>query len=121
MSKLNEIIKELKDEKELNISNVEKILKKYLNNVDDDYDYGIISYKHRFSMNRSLDDYEVTTLHKCIRTSLELKYKNMKKDELIYEFQILYKDIEDRLQCVTLNLHDYTIDVEHKGDMQLHI
>ena len=46
------------------------------------FDYGIVTYKHRFSINRSLDDYEETTLNKCIRTGIEHKYKTMACDKL---------------------------------------
>ena len=39
------------------------------------FDYGIVTYKHRFSINRSLDDYEETTLNRCIRMGIQYKYK----------------------------------------------
>lgn len=42
-----------------------------------EFDYGIVVYKHRFNMTRSLDDYKEITLNKCIRIGLELKYKTM--------------------------------------------
>lgn len=41
------------------------------------FDYGIIEYKHRFSFNRSLDDYKVSTLKNVISTNLRLFYKTM--------------------------------------------
>ena len=41
------------------------------------FDYGIITFKHRFNMTRSLDDYEEITLNRCIGTSLQLKYKTV--------------------------------------------
>ena len=85
------------------------------------FDYGKILYKHRFSIKRSLNDYEEIILNKCIRTSLELKYKTVACDNLIFEFQIVYKDDNDKLHCICLDLNDYTIQVLHKGDMQLHI
>lgn len=85
------------------------------------FEYGIIKYKHRFSINRPLDDYKETTLNKCVRTSLELKYKTMAKNKLIYELQILYKDENNKPQCICLDLHDYTIKIIKKGDMQTNI
>ena len=42
-----------------------------------EFEYGIIIYKHRFNMTRSLDDYKETTLNKCIGIGLGLKYKTM--------------------------------------------
>ena len=57
-----------------------------------EFDYGTVVYKHRFNMTRSLDDYKETILNKCIRIGLELKYKTMACDKLVYEMQIVYKD-----------------------------
>ena len=64
------------------------------------FDYGVVIYKHRFSINRSLDDYKKTTLNKCIRMGIEYKYKTVACDKLIAEMQILYKDENNKLQCV---------------------
>lgn len=83
------------------------------------FDYGIVVYKHRFSINRSLDDYEETTLNKCIRMGIEYKYKTMARDKLIAEMQIIYKDENDKLHCLCEDLHDYTFEIKHKGDMQI--
>ena len=69
------------------------------------FEYGIVTFKHRFSINRSLDDYEETTLNKCIRIGLEYKYYTMACDKLIAELQILYKDENDKLQCLKADLH----------------
>ena len=69
--------------------------------VQDDsfkFEYGIITYEHRFSINRSLDDYEEITLNRCIRIGLELKYKTMAKDKLVHELQIVYKDENNKLE-----------------------
>ena len=86
-----------------------------------DFEYGIVVYKHRFNMTRSLDDYKETTINKCIRISLELKYKTMACDKLVYEAQIVYKDENDKLQCLCLDLHDWTIAIKHIGNMQCNI
>lgn len=82
-----------------------------------DFDYGVVAYKHRFNMTRSLDDYKETTLNKCIRIGLELKYKTMACDKLVYELQILYKDENDKLQYLRLDFQDWTIAIKHIGDM----
>ena len=85
------------------------------------FDYGIVVYKHRFSINRSLDDYKETTLNKCIRMGIEYKYKTIACDKLIAEMQILYKDENNKLQCLCLDLHDWTFEIKHIGNMQCHI
>lgn len=82
-----------------------------------DFDYGIIEYKHRFSVNRSLDDYAVTRLEKCITVYLGLVYKTMACDKLVYELQIIYRDENFKSQCLKLDLHDWQITVKYKGDM----
>ena len=84
-----------------------------------DFDYGQIVYKHRFNMNRRLDDYEETTLLKCIRMGLVYKYKTMAQDVLVAEVQIVYKDENDKLQCFCADLHNITFSIKHKGDMQI--
>lgn len=86
-----------------------------------EFDYGIVVYKHRFNMTRSLDDYKETTINKCIRIGLELKYKTMACDNLVYEMQIVYKDEDDKLQCLCLDLHDWTIAIKHIGNMQCNV
>lgn len=83
------------------------------------FDYGIVVFKHRFSIKRSLDDYEETTLDKCIRMGVEYKYYTMARDKLIAEMQILYKDEDGRLQCLCKDLHDFTFEIKHKGDMNI--
>lgn len=82
-------------------------------------EYGIVSYKHRFSINRSLDDYEEITLDKCIRMSIEHKYKTVACDKLITEMQILHRDENDNVRCLCLDLNDYTFEIKHKGDMKI--
>lgn len=38
-----------------------------------------------------------------------------------YEMQIVYKDESDKLQCLCLDLHDWTIAITHIGNMQCNI
>lgn len=83
------------------------------------YNYGVITYKHRFSLTRSLDDYKETTLTKCICMSIEYKYKNMVCDKPIAEVQIVYKDEKDNLCCLCKDLHDFTFSIKHQGDMRI--
>lgn len=83
------------------------------------FEYGIVTYEHRFSINRPLSDYKETTLNKCIRIGLELKYYTMAKDKLIHELQIVYKDGNNKLQCVCLDLEKYHVVIKHKGNMML--
>lgn len=86
-----------------------------------DFDYGILIYKHRFNISHSLDDYREIVLNKCILIGVELKYKTMACDKLVYEMQIVYKDENDKLQCLCLDLHDWTINIKHIGNMQCNI
>lgn len=41
--------------------------------------------------------------------------------ESFWEVQIVYKDENYKLQCDCLKLDDYTIDILHKGNMQIEI
>ena len=85
------------------------------------FEYGIVVFKHRFSVNRSLNDYEETVLNKCIRIGLEFKYYTMACDKLIAELQIVYKDDDNKLQCLKKDLHEWTFEIKHKGNMQISI
>lgn len=87
----------------------------------DKFDYGIVIYKHRFSIDRSLNDYTETILKKCIRMGLVYKYKTMARDKLIAEMQVLYRDENNKCQCLCLDLHDWTFKIQHKGDMSVEI
>ena len=87
----------------------------------DEYDYGIITYKPRFTVCNSSKDFKETTLNKCIRVSIEHKYKTMAKDKLITEIQIVYKDEEDNLHCLCEDLEKVIFNIKHKGDMMLHL
>ncbi len=85
------------------------------------FDYGVVVYKHRFSINRSLDDYKEITLHKCIRMGIQYKYKTMARDKLIAEMQIVYKDENGKLHCLCEDLSEYTFEIKHKGDMKIQL
>ncbi len=89
--------------------------------TDFNFDYGIIVYKHRFSVNTSLDDYKSTVIYKVIRIGVELKYTTMEKSKLKYEMQIVYKDNNDNLECLKLDLEDYTVEILNTGDAYIHI
>ena len=105
------------EEIELDKETVTRIIK----TVDGDFtfEYGIVTFKHRFSIKRSLDDYEEITLNKCIRIGLEYKYYTMACDKLIAELQIVYKDENDKLQCLKKDLHEWTFEIKHKGNMKI--
>lgn len=85
------------------------------------FDYGIVTYKHRFSIKRSLNDYKETTLNKCIRMGVQFKYYTMACDKLIPEMQIIYKDENNNLHCLCEDLHDFTFCIKHKGDMMINL
>ena len=88
---------------------------------NDYFEYGIIIYKHRFTINRSLDDYEETVLMRCLVMEVHHLYKTMAKDKLVTEVQILYKDENNELQCLQKDLEDWTFEVVHKGDMRIYL
>lgn len=81
------------------------------------FNYGRVAYKHRFSINRSPEDYEETVLEKCI--SMEVQHKVKFNGDLIAEMQILYKDENDNLQCLCVDLHEFTFSVKHQGNMTI--
>ena len=88
---------------------------------DFSFEYGIVTFKHRFSIKRSLNDYEEITLNKCIRIGLEYKYYTMACDKLIAELQIVYKDEDGKLQCLKKDLHEWTFQIKHKGNMMINL
>ena len=85
------------------------------------FDYGVVTYKHRFSIKRSLNDYEEITLNKCIRMGIQHLYKTMACDKLVTEIQIVYKDENNNLHCLCEDLHDFTFCIKHKGDMLINL
>lgn len=85
------------------------------------FDYGVVVYKHRFSINRSLYDYEEITLNKVIRIGLQLLYKTAVCDKLVYELQILHRTDDETVECLKLDLHDYTVSIKHVGHMMCNI
>ena len=105
----------------------EVVLQKYINqdaqkviNITENnfsFEYGIVTFKHRFSINRSLDDYKEITLNKCIRMGIQYKYYTMACDKLIAELQLVYKDEKGKLKCLKKDLHEWTFQIKHKGDM----
>ena len=42
-------------------------------------------------------------------------------DELIAEMQIVYKDENNKLHCLCKDLHEYTFEIKHKGNMQINL
>ena len=103
----------------LNVDPITHVVKAVQGNFT--FEYGIVTFKHRFSIKRSLNDYEETTLYRCISISLEFKYYTMKNDKLIPELQILYKDDDEKVQCLKKDLHEWTFEIKHKGNMGIRI
>lgn len=89
--------------------------------MNKEFDYGIVTYKHRFTINRSFDDYEEITLGKCLRMGVQYKYKTMACDKLVAEMHILYKDENNKPKCLCLELQDWTFEIKHIGDMLCNI
>ena len=85
------------------------------------FEYGYVVYQHRFSIKRSLNDYEETALNKVIRMGIHLVYKTMACDKLVYEMQILHRDAEGKVQCLKLDLSEWTVCVKHVGHAQINI
>ena len=95
----------------------EKVSPQVVTDGDFTFEYGIVTYEPRFSIDRSLNDYKEVTLSKCIRIGLEHKYKTMAKDKLVTELQVLYKDDSGKLQCFCADLEEWHFVIKHKGDM----
>ncbi len=85
------------------------------------FDYGIVIYKHRFDIGKPLDYYKEIILNKCVRMGLVYKYKTMACDKLIAEMQILYKDEDNKPQCLCLDLEYWTFEIKHKGNMRIQL
>lgn len=85
------------------------------------FEYGVVIYKHRFSINRSLDSYKEIILNKCINMGIQYKYKTAGCDKLIAEMQIVYKDENNKSHCLCLDLHEYTFEIKHKGNMHIRL
>lgn len=85
----------------------------------DDFVYGSLSYKRRFSIKLSLDSYEPTILTHVISTSIRLYYTNVGCTHLCYECQILYRDDSFKVQLLKLDLHDYEISILSIGDSKM--
>ena len=85
------------------------------------FDYGIVTYRHRYSIYRSWYDYDETTLNWCILKGIQYKYKNMACDKPVAEMQIVYKDENGELQCLFEDLHDFTFVIKHAGDMKIEL
>lgn len=83
------------------------------------FDYGVVTFKHRLSIHRSLEDYEEITLNRCMRMGIVYKYKTIGCDKPFAEMQISYKDENGKLRCLCEDLHDFTFSIKHKGDMQI--
>lgn len=82
------------------------------------FDYGRIMYKHRFSIKRSLVDYEEIFIDNCISISSQFLYKTMACDKLVHEFYILYRDKYGKTQLLKLDSHDYVLKILYVGDME---
>ena len=85
------------------------------------FEYGIVVFKHRFSIKRSLNDYEETVINRCIALEISFVYKTMACDKLVTEICLVYKDENDKLQSIKKDLHDYNFKVIHKGDMSINL
>ena len=84
------------------------------------FEFGYVVYQHRFSIKRSLNDYEEIALNKVIRMGLQLVYNTM-ACKLVYELQILHRDAEGKVQCLKLDLSEWTVSIKHVGDMMINI
>ncbi len=84
------------------------------------FDYGIIEYKHRFNMTRSLDDYETTVLEKCVSVSLSHK-SNINGTKSWFETHIIYKDTNNSPEILKLKIEDFIVKIKHMGDMSVSI
>ncbi len=83
------------------------------------FDYGKIIISHRLNINKPIN-HETKIIDKGIRLGLVHKVKNFTGDTF-WEIQILYKDENNKPQCELLDLEDYQIKIEHKGDMSITI
>lgn len=84
-----------------------------------DFVYGSLSYKRRFSINLSLDSYEPIILNRVLSCSIRLYYRNAGCTDLCYECQILYRDDFSKVSLLKLDLHDYVVSILSVGDASI--
>lgn len=84
------------------------------------FEYAAIDVKPRFHISGMVQDI-TTHFRAVIRTSVVLKINE--NNELIYEYQILYRDEnnEFKTECAKFSLYDYTITIKYTGDAQIQI
>lgn len=82
------------------------------------FEYGAINVKPRFHISEMIED-NITHFRTVIRTSIVLKRNG--NNELIYEYQIAYRDENNEftLKCAKFSLYDYTLEIKHVGDAQI--
>ena len=105
------------------IKNCRLIDNTYYKYVSDDFqfEYGVINVVPRFHLDRKIKE-EFIQFKAVVTTSLVLK-RNSAKGDLIYEYQILYRDENNgfKTECAKFPLYDYTIIIKHIGDAQIQI
>ncbi|WP_251612068.1 hypothetical protein [Pumilibacter muris] len=87
--------------------------------LDKKFDYGKLKIGHRLNINKPIN-HEERIIQYGIRMGFVEKAKGF-TGESFWEVQIVYKDENYKLQCDCLKLDDYTIDILHKGNMQIEI
>ncbi len=105
------------------IKNYQIIDNTYYRYVSDDFqfDYGAINIRPRFYLDRKMKE-EFIQFKAVVATDLILK-RNSAKGDLIYEYQILYRDENNgfKTECAKFPLYDYTITIKHIGDALIQI
>lgn len=83
------------------------------------YDYTKIVVKHRFKLDRALDDYKETIYDKVIRTESKRVFRSLADKVGQRLFCILYRDENFETQYVEYDIEDWTFTVLHCTDFKV--
>jgi len=87
-----------------------------------EFDYGVVEIGHRLNINRAIN-HEKIVLTGCIRMGFVKKLRNNADTCGYWEIQIIHKPNapENPTELFKGSLDDYTIDIKHKGNMQVQL
>ena len=84
------------------------------------FDYGIVEIGHRLNINKAIN-HEKILIKGGIRMGMVKKVRNFAGDTF-WEIQIIHKQdgkVENKLELFKGSLDEYTVEIKHKGSMQI--
>ena len=83
----------------------------------EDFDYGTVIVSSRYDASNPTRDVR-DTISNCIRIGLEPKPS---KDDLSWEFHIVYRDKRNRIKCKCFDLNNYQVNIKYQGAMAIEL